>query len=230
MSAFSSNPFVLPGLGQSGEAASNPLLASMEMMRQAFAGLTGPGGVNPGLQLTQAMDPQELEKKIADLRTVENWLKLNLSMLSSTIKGMEVQHATIVTLKSFVANATNPDPAAPKVVASPLEVVLGLRPDASAGAAKVAKDAPEQASTPEVDLESKSTANEKAQDKASNMSDAAQAWWNMLQQQFGQVAQATAATMAASSAAHATPTKAVKKAVKKSPRKSARKTVKSASA
>ena len=29
MNAFSSNPFVLPGMGQPGEAGSNPLLASM---------------------------------------------------------------------------------------------------------------------------------------------------------------------------------------------------------
>ena len=39
MSASSSNPFVLPGFGQSGDAATNPLLASLEMMRKAFADL-----------------------------------------------------------------------------------------------------------------------------------------------------------------------------------------------
>ena len=59
MNAFSSNPFVLPGMGQSGDAASNPLLASMEMMRKAFTSLTGPGGLNAGLQMTRAMDPDE---------------------------------------------------------------------------------------------------------------------------------------------------------------------------
>ena len=35
------NPFVLPGLGQSGEMASNPLFASLEMMRQTFGALSG---------------------------------------------------------------------------------------------------------------------------------------------------------------------------------------------
>jgi len=44
MSVSPNNPFVLPGLGQTGEQAANPLLASMEMMRQAFAGLAGTGG------------------------------------------------------------------------------------------------------------------------------------------------------------------------------------------
>jgi len=153
MNAFSSNPFVLPGMGQSGEASSNPLLASMEMMRQAFSGLTGAGGLNAGLQMTRAMDPDELEKKITDLRAVENWLKLNLSMLSSTIQGMEVQLATIVTLKSYVSGMNT---------------------------------AAEQSPLPAADT---------------NVTEAAEAWWDMLQKQFGQVAQATAATMAASTAA-----------------------------
>lgn len=106
MTGSSSNPFVLPGLGQTGDMANNPLFASMEMMRKAFAGLAGPAGMGSGIGLAPPMNPEELERKIAELKSVENWLKLNLSMLSSTIQGMEVQLATIATLKSFVAAAT----------------------------------------------------------------------------------------------------------------------------
>jgi hypothetical protein len=106
MTGPSSNPFVLPGLGQTGDMANNPLFASMEMMRKAFAGLAGPAGMGSGIGLAPPMNPDELERKIAELKSVENWLKLNLSMLSSTIQGMEVQLATIATLKSFVAAAT----------------------------------------------------------------------------------------------------------------------------
>ena len=105
MTGPSSNPFVLPGLGQTGDMANNPLFASMEMMRKAFAGLAGPAGMGSGIGLAPPMNPEELERKIAELKSVENWLKLNLSMLSSTIQGMEVQLATIATLKSFVAAA-----------------------------------------------------------------------------------------------------------------------------
>ncbi|MFZ4709722.1 MAG: PhaM family polyhydroxyalkanoate granule multifunctional regulatory protein, partial [Zwartia sp.] len=79
MSASPSNPFVLPGFGQSGDAATNPLFASLEMMRQAFAGLGGPAGMSGGLGLSPPMNPEELERKIAELKSVENWLKLNLS-------------------------------------------------------------------------------------------------------------------------------------------------------
>mgnify|MGYP003342433262 FL=1 len=44
---------------------------------------------------------EELEKRIKDLKSVENWLNLNLNILKSTIQGLEVQHATMMALKSF---------------------------------------------------------------------------------------------------------------------------------
>ena len=47
------------------------------------------------------MDVDELEKRIKDLKSVENWLNLNLNILKSTIQGLEVQHATMMALKSF---------------------------------------------------------------------------------------------------------------------------------
>lgn len=47
------------------------------------------------------MDLEELEKRIKDLKSVENWLNLNLNILKSTIQGLEVQHATMMALKSF---------------------------------------------------------------------------------------------------------------------------------
>ena len=138
MSFNPSNPFVLPGLGQTGDAASNPLFASIEMMRQAFAGLAGQTSAGGGLPLGASLDPAELEKRINELKTVENWLKLNLSMLSSTIQGMEVQLATIHTLKSFVSSAMGTSEATGGPARSPLEVVLGLRPFAPAPAPQAA--------------------------------------------------------------------------------------------
>ncbi len=55
----------------------------------------GFGSAFPGL------DTDELEKRIKDLKSVENWLNLNLNVLRSTIQGLEVQHATMMALKSF---------------------------------------------------------------------------------------------------------------------------------
>lgn len=56
---------------------------------------SGFGAAFPGL------DVDELEKRIKDLKSVENWLNLNLNILKSTIQGLEVQHATMMALKSF---------------------------------------------------------------------------------------------------------------------------------
>ena len=61
----------------------------------ASKGAGGFGSAFPGL------DVEELEKRIKDLKSVENWLNLNLNILKSTIQGLEVQHATMMALKSF---------------------------------------------------------------------------------------------------------------------------------
>jgi hypothetical protein len=52
-----------------------------------------PGMVQP------TMDPDEIEKKIAELRAVESWLKTNLGLLEMTIKTMEMQKSALETLK-----------------------------------------------------------------------------------------------------------------------------------
>src|SRR3546814_7601958 len=83
MSAENTNPFVLPGMGQSGDLAQNPLLASMEMMRQAWQGFADNGGLGQsGMAAPMSLD--DLERRIADLRTVENWLRMNLRSAEHT--------------------------------------------------------------------------------------------------------------------------------------------------
>jgi hypothetical protein len=51
--------------------------------------------------IAPTLDVGELDKRIADLRAVEQWLGLNMSMLRTTIQSLEVQRNTIATLKSF---------------------------------------------------------------------------------------------------------------------------------
>lgn len=52
-------------------------------------GFTLPGMVTP------TFDVDELEKRLVDLKTVESWLKMNLSMLQMTIKTLEMQCSTL---------------------------------------------------------------------------------------------------------------------------------------
>ncbi|QII87262.1 transcriptional regulator [Bordetella hinzii] len=183
-----SNPFVLPGMGQNSELSGNPLLASMEMMRQAWAGLAGPGGLGQSLPLTPPLNLEELERRIAELRTVEGWLRLNLQMLSSTIQGMEVQRATIATLRSFVGSVSGM-PSAAEGEASPLEVALGLKP----GRAEDKPAAP-QAAAPQAAADPVPPAPDRVNEAAQS---ASQAWWDLLNQQFSQIAAATAASLPA---------------------------------
>lgn len=48
----------------------------------------------PGM-VTPTFDVDELEKRLTDLKAVEGWLKMNLSMLQLTIQGLEMQCATL---------------------------------------------------------------------------------------------------------------------------------------
>ncbi len=56
--------------------------------------------VNPGAYPLQSLmfpvlDAGELEKKIAELETVEHWLKANLNMLQLSIKSLEYQRQVV---------------------------------------------------------------------------------------------------------------------------------------
>lgn len=72
-----------------------------------------PAGVPSGLPmsgvLAPLLDPSEIEKRIADLKSVENWLNMNLNVLRMTIQGLEMQKAT---LAAFQAMQPRADPTA----------------------------------------------------------------------------------------------------------------------
>lgn len=191
------NPFILPGFGQPGALGQNPVLASMEMMRKAWENLAGASSVESAMM--QSLNPEDLDRRIGDLRAVENWLRMNLAMLSSTIQGLEVQRATVSTLRSFVASAgaaAAPAGAQTPGQPSPLEVVLGLRPNPGAPASEPA--APARPSTPppaEAESPATATSPDAADNAFSGATAAAQGWWDMLQKQFDTLAAATSAGM-----------------------------------
>ena len=54
----------------------------------------------PGM-VTPTFDVDELEKRLTDLKTVEGWLKMNLSMLQVSIQGLEVQCATLKAMREI---------------------------------------------------------------------------------------------------------------------------------
>jgi len=99
MAQDKTNPFVLPGFGQQGDAAQNPLFAGLEMMRQAWQNMAGVGSLDSAVMPPMSLD--ELDQRIRELQTVQNWLQLNATMLANTVQGLEIQRSTLATLKSF---------------------------------------------------------------------------------------------------------------------------------
>ncbi|MBE0621426.1 MAG: hypothetical protein IH605_12590 [Burkholderiales bacterium] len=76
---------------------SEPLPDPFEFMKKLWnpMGLPMPGMVAPTL------DIEAVEKKISDLKSVENWLNLNLNMLRLSIQGLEMQRNTLAAMKAM---------------------------------------------------------------------------------------------------------------------------------
>ena len=45
------------------------------------------------------LDVSEIDKRITDMRAVENWLNMNLSLLRMAIQGLEMQKAALDAMK-----------------------------------------------------------------------------------------------------------------------------------
>ena len=63
--------------------------------------LWGPMGLPlPGM-VTPTLDVSEIDKRIAELKSVETWLGMNLNLLKMTIQGMEMQRATLSAMQGM---------------------------------------------------------------------------------------------------------------------------------
>ena len=61
------------------------------------------GAAMPGVGqwIAPTLDPEEIEKRISELRTVQFWLEQNARLLGTTIQALEVQRMTLTTLKTM---------------------------------------------------------------------------------------------------------------------------------
>lgn len=73
----------------------------MEFLRSVWGQMPFPV---PGF-VTPTLDVGELDKRIADLKAVEGWLRMNMGMLQTSIQGLEVQRATLATMQAMAASA-----------------------------------------------------------------------------------------------------------------------------
>ena len=166
--------------------------------------------------IAPTLDVDELDKRIADLRAVEQWLNLNLSMLRTTVQSLEVQRNTIATLKSFggtmlagaatapAAKSANwPYPAGQAVPPMPMPPPMAV--PVPPPAAKPAKG------------QRRRRGDATAADAAMPLNPVA--WWNTLQEQFTKIAATAAAEAQAAAKAAAAAEKADAKRPPAAPRK-----------
>lgn len=113
--------------------SSDPLAIMRKMWGNMGFGL--PGIVVPTL------DADELEKRIADLKAVEGWLSMNLSMLQMTIRSLEMQTTTIKAVKAMGEMATN---AASSSAQAVNEAMNAVSAEASAAPEAAPENPPEE--------------------------------------------------------------------------------------
>lgn len=134
-----------------------------------------------GQWVAPTLNPEELEKRIEELRTVQFWLEQNARMLGATIQALEVQRMTLSTLKT-------------------MNVQVGDLRDALSLGART-RDAQSQAASSKGDAAKASSTSTKARAKrqgptsdsaasAAGMVDPMQ-WWGALTKQFTQLAATT---------------------------------------
>jgi hypothetical protein len=208
----------MPGVTDTLEFVKN-LWGSMQIPGTGLPGMPGMTGI-----AAPPMSTEDLDKRIADLKAVESWLNLNLSMLRGTIQALEVQRGTLMTLKTMGASMAEAmrqsGVSAEKMASMPFPSFFGAqgqggnaaKPAAGAPAAKTdAPKVPDAAAAGSGGTAQPGTATPPpagAPDALGNAAAAAMpaaiAWWNMLQEQFTQaVASAMTPSAAASTASPA---------------------------
>lgn len=174
---------------------------------QSLVNNAGAALPNVGQWIVPTLDPEELDKRINELRTVQFWLDQNARMLATTIQALEVQRMTLSTLRGM------------NVSLNDLQSGLTARSPSEPPPSPSSKPAREPAGTPAAaaDGEAETTTADAAPQAPAV--DPMQ-WWGALTQQFStlaadamrQAAQAAAPVAAAAQQATQTATTAAQAA------------------
>ncbi|MCO5099282.1 MAG: hypothetical protein M9885_00035 [Burkholderiaceae bacterium] len=119
-------PTGLQGLGVGPLNVGN-LLDTMEFVKNAWSAFGVPSSLAP------TADVEELDRRIADLKAVEQWLSMNLNLLRASVQALEVQRGTIATLKAYGAMLGSPAslPGAAALAQAMAGAVAGAMPSAA---------------------------------------------------------------------------------------------------
>jgi hypothetical protein len=152
------------------------------------------GSALPGIGqwVAPTLNPEELGKRIEELRTVQFWLEQNARMLAATIQALEVQRMTLSTLQTMnVPLAQLREslklPEAPAWPTIPPEILAAAAPAAQAAASTAVKTAAKTASVAAKTVKATGDAAKAAAANPAAAVDPTQ-WWTALSQQFTQLA------------------------------------------
>ncbi len=164
-------------------SAFGSLSDTVDMVKKTWGQLGMPTSFAP------TMDLDELDKRITDLKAVEQWLIANQTMLRGTIQGLEVQRNTIATVQALGQQVNKQfgvdfgNAAATKAAAKPEnneKATIEKPTGKSTASKKKAGTEPLETAAQALNMPGLSTS----------------AWWDLLQAQFNQIAQAAIATSA----------------------------------
>jgi hypothetical protein len=140
-------------------------------------GLPGMSGI--GQWIAPTLNPEELEKRIDELRTVQFWLEQNAKLLGTAIQALEVQRMTLSTLKTMNL------PMADLREAMSVRLPEALRPAAAAMAPPVP---PKPAPAAPAPTPAPTAASTQAPAEAAPPAVDPLQWWGALTQQFTEIA------------------------------------------
>jgi hypothetical protein len=128
-----------------------------------------------GQWVAPTLNPEELEKRIEELRTVQFWLEQNARMLAATIQALEVQRMTLSTLKTMNVQMTD--------LRESMKIKL---PEQAAAAARAPEPEPAESPAPAAKKASRKAGGGKSAAAPSPQAavvDPMQ-WWGALTKQF----------------------------------------------
>lgn len=172
------------------------LQSSMELMNQTWQNL-GTSKTMPFA--TPPMNLEDLDKRIEELKHVENWLNMNLAMLKNTIQGLELQRHSIASFKDLMQTVSDQHKDTPSLD----EVLSSFSKTAASAAEKESHTTPSKttaqkvpsasAEPPPADAQEASNATldeaignatAGAQAATEALQQAGQAWWSLMQNQL----------------------------------------------
>jgi hypothetical protein len=135
-----------------------------------------------GQWVAPTLNPEELEKRIEELRTVQFWLEQNARMLAATIQALEVQRMTLSTLQTM--NVQMEDLREAMTIKVPkAEPAPAPAPQPAPAPAAAAAEAPKAAKAKAKPADGAAGAAQAAMNAVDPMQ-----WWGALTKQFTELA------------------------------------------